>query len=313
MTRKQLNQQAMLESVDSFLGRNESNLAVNPVIATIAAILATILTTIRDLKQIQDKTTKGATRTKSEIETALINGILKIGAALRAYATEAKNYELLAIATFTDSDIKRMRDSNLADKARTICEASTPVVGDLSIYQVILKDVETLTANVQEYLLAMPGSRSILNQTKQSTAAIQAKLDEGRLLLKEKLDVHMAPFKSTNATMHGEYKNARIIVDLAATHESSSMPTTGVKIVVVDNVSGDPIKDANVAVKASGGSELTKTVKRTDTQGITVFSLQETGSYEYEVTYGDYAIETGSVVNNAGALTQVTVRMKRSA
>ena len=227
MTRKQLNQQAMLESVAAFLGLRATDLAVNPVIATIAATLTNILQSIRDLKQVQDKTTKGATRSKSELETAIINGIFKIGAALKAYATEAKNYELLSVATFAESTIKHLRDSDLADKARTIAEAAAPVVSELKIYMVTPDDVTTLSVNIPAYLQALSGSRGILVQTKQSTADIQAKLDEGKQLLKEKLDVHMQPYKAINPTLYGEYQNARIIVDKAATREDKQPPDTG--------------------------------------------------------------------------------------
>jgi hypothetical protein len=225
MTRNQLNQQAMLESVAAFLGLRATDLAVNPVIATLAATLTNILKRIRDLKQVQDKSTKGATRSKTELETAIISGILKIGAALKAYATEAKKYELLSIATFTETDIKRLRDSNLADKARTIHEAATPVVAELNIYMVTPEDVSTLGDNIPAYLKALPGSRGVLVQTKQSTADIQTKIDEGRQLLKEKLDVHMQPYKATNPTLFGEYQNARSIVDKAGTQKQG--PETG--------------------------------------------------------------------------------------
>jgi hypothetical protein len=219
MTRNQLNQQAMLESVATFLGLRATDLAVNPAIAILAATLTQILQSIRNLKQVQDKSTKGATRTKSELETAIISGILKVGAALKAYATEAKNYELLSIASFTETDIKRLRDSNLADKARTIAEAAAPVEDQLSIYMVTPADVATLSETIPAYLQALPGSRVVLVQTKQSTADIQAKLDEGRQLLKEKLDVHMQPFKATMPSLYGEYQNARVIVDKAGTQK----------------------------------------------------------------------------------------------
>ena len=217
----------MLESVAAFLGLRANDLAVNPVIAAIAATLTNILQSIRDLKQVQDRTTKGATRSKSELETGILNGILKICAALKAYATEAKNYELLAVASFTESSIKHLRDSNLADKARTIAEAAAPVVGELNIYLVGQEDVTALSDNIPAYLQALPGSRGILNQTKQSTTDIQTKIDEGRQLLKEKLDVHLLPYKAINPTLYGEYQNARIIVDKAASHEDKQPTVAG--------------------------------------------------------------------------------------
>jgi len=85
------------------------------------------------LKQVQDRTTKGATRSKGELEAVIIAAIIKIGAALRAYATGAKNYDLLEVVTFSDTTIKHLRDSNLADKVRTIYEAAVPVTRSLGI------------------------------------------------------------------------------------------------------------------------------------------------------------------------------------
>ena len=131
------------------------------------------------------------------------------------------------MATFSESSIKHLRDSNLADKARTITEAAVPVVAQLNIYQVGHEDVNALSTNIPAYLQALPGGRGILNQTKQSTADIQTKIDEGRQLLKEKLDVHLLPYKATNPTLYGEYQNARIIVDKAAAHEDKQPPDTG--------------------------------------------------------------------------------------
>lgn len=224
MTRKLLNQQAMLESVAAFLGLRATELAANPMIAVIATTLINILKSIRDLRQVQDRTTKGATLTKHELEKALITAILKIGAALQAYATEEKNYELLSISTFTETDINRLRESNLADKARTIAEAAEPVVSELDIYFVLPADVADLSSNIPFYLKALPGSRGVLVQTKQSTTDIKAKIDEGKLLLSKKLDVHMLPYKSNMPSIYGEYLNSRIIIDRVATHEDKAVP-----------------------------------------------------------------------------------------
>jgi hypothetical protein len=87
------------------------------------------------------------------------------------------------------------------------------------------EDVTTLGDNIAAYLQALPGSRGILNQTKQSTADIQTKLDERRQLLIEKLDVHLLPCKATNPTLYGEYQNARSIVDKAGTQKPT--PVSG--------------------------------------------------------------------------------------
>jgi hypothetical protein len=308
MNRKQLNQQAMLESVAAFLGLRASDLAVNPLIANNAVILNDILKTIRDLKQIQDKSTKGATLTKNEIEIEMKKGIFKVGAALRAYATEAKNYDLLAMATFSDTAIKQMRESDLADKARTIYEAAKPVAGELSIHQVLHEDVELLESNYTDFMKALPGRRGVKAQTKQSTTDIQVKIDKAKLLLKEKIDVHMLPFKSTNPSVYGEYKNSRIIVDLAATHVTKG----DVAVKVLDNATGNPVANAEVMGKKKGGSDMIKSVKRTENDGMTSFPPLDPGEYDYEVTADNYVTGTGSFVVEVGKVIEVVVKMTRS-
>jgi 5-hydroxyisourate hydrolase-like protein (transthyretin family) len=308
MNRKQLNQQAMLESVAAFLGLRASDLAINPVIANNTAILNAILKTIRDLKQIQDKTTKGATRTKNDIVNMMKDGILKVGAALCAYATDVKDYDLLAKASFTDTAIKQMRQSDLADKARTIYEAAEPVVLHLGVHQVKEEDITALKDNYDAIMVALPGGRGVKGQTKQSTADIQAKIDEAKLLLKEKIDVHIRPYKSSNPTLFGEYMNARIIVDIAATHATKG----DVMVKVLDEVTGKPVANAEANAKKKGGTEMTKTVKRTETDGMAPFPPLDPGEYSYEVAVDGYVTATGTFVVEAGKLIVVEVRLRRS-
>ena len=46
------------------------------------------------------------------------------------------------------------------------------------------------------------------------------KINEGKTLLKEKIDAMILPFKSSNPAFYGEYKVARTIVERAAGHGS---------------------------------------------------------------------------------------------
>jgi hypothetical protein len=308
MNRKQLNYQAMLESVAALLGLRAADLAVNPLIADNAAILNNILKALRDLKQVQDKTTKGATRAKSEIEKDMTEGIFMVGAALRGYATEAKNYEMLAMATFAESDITHMRESDLADKARTIYEAAEPISAELNIYQVVPETIANLRTNHQDFLAAMNGGRNILVQTKQSTADIESKIAEGLMLLKEKLDVHMLPFKRTNPTLYGEYKNARVIIDRAASHDTKGE----ISIQVLDGTTGNPIVNADAKATKKGGSDVTKSVKRSETDGMLRFPPFDPGEYDFEVSADGYVTGTGTFVIRLGEETELTVRLRKS-
>jgi hypothetical protein len=232
MTARQLNHHAMLENVAAFLQLHANYLHNNPAIANITNTLTSDLNNIRELKQVQDKKTKVASMAKDEKKTILTECILKIGAALRAYATEAGDHELLTLTNFTDSKIKRMRHSDLADKAKSIYAASLPLAGKLSIYLVKPEDVRSLKAKIPDYLQALPGRRKMQIHSKQATSDIKGAVNKSLKLVKEKLDVHMRPFKLANAILYEEYMDARIIADAAATvkaghtkRDESPLPT----------------------------------------------------------------------------------------
>jgi hypothetical protein len=216
MKRIEINQLAMLEAVQAFAEKHATELNKIPAIAAITIELNGHLKSIRDLRQVQSKTTEGATATKNELATMLREGILKICDALLAYATQANDHNLMANARITATELKAMRNSDLADKARFVYETSSPFANDLVGWFVTKDDIDALTANAESYLKALPGRRSVLNETKVSTAAIDAKLSEGKKLLKEKLDKYMKPFRTGNPSLFAEYANARMVVDLVA-------------------------------------------------------------------------------------------------
>lgn len=220
MKRNEINQLAMLEAVQAFLEKYAAELNKIPSIATLIVELNGILKSIRDLRQVQSKTTEGVTATKNELATMVKEGILKICDALQAYAAQTNDRNLMADARVTATELKAMRNSDLADKARFVYETASPLANDLGNWFVTKADIDALTANTELYLKALPSRRSMQNETKVSTAAINSKLGEGKLLLKEKLDKYMKPFRTGNPSLFAEYTNARMVVDLVAGRSS---------------------------------------------------------------------------------------------
>ena len=220
MKRIEINQLAMLEAVQAFLEKYAAELNKIPNIATQIVELNGILKSIRDLRQVQSKTTEGVTATKNELATMVKEGILKICDALQAYAAQTNDRNLMADARITATELKAMRNSDLADKARFVYETASPLANDLGTWFVTKADIDALTANAELYLKALPSRRSMQNETKVSTAAINAKLSEGKLLLKTKLDKYMKPFRTGNPSLFAEYTNARMVVDLVAGRSS---------------------------------------------------------------------------------------------
>jgi len=97
------------------------------------------------------------------------------------------------------------------------------------------------------------------------------------------------------------------------TEQSNNENTlTGVIVHVVDYTSGDPVGNAEVTAKKKSGTDLTKTVKRTNVDGMAVFFPLDPVEYNYEITIDGYDTVSGTFLVYAGVMTQVTVRLRKS-
>jgi hypothetical protein len=224
MTRKSLNQTAMFESVCVFLNAHATELSSIPAIAAILIQLRAILADIRTLRQIQERTTQAATREKHAQADTVLALMMKITGGMQAYSSVTGDRNIQVLSGFSITSVKTLRESNLADKARTIYEAALPLTEALSAYFVTQADVEALGAAITSYLQALPGRRAVQTETVQSTAEIEAKVAEGKLLLTEHLDLLMLPFRTKNPTLYGQYETARAVVDLAAGRKARVTP-----------------------------------------------------------------------------------------
>jgi hypothetical protein len=88
-------------------------------------------------------------------------------------------------------------------------------------------------------------------------------------------------------------------------------PVTGIKVWVVEETTGDPISNAEVMTKKKYGTQMTKSVKKTESNGSAVFYNVEPGQeYDYEVTFSSFQTASGSIMTHEGEMTELTVRMR---
>jgi hypothetical protein len=93
---------------------------------------------------------------------------------------------------------------------------------------------------------------------------------------------------------------------------ASQLHNGQVSIQAVDDVSGEPLANVDGKLKRKGGTELTKSVKRSEADGMVPFVPVLQGEYDYTLTVDGYQEETGQLVVKAGEETKVVVRMRMS-
>jgi len=218
MNRDQINHTNMLVQVDIFFKERAELANENPIIADILLRLRTGLTDLDAYSQIQIKDTKGASLTKEQWREVVEADLITVGWALRAHASGIKNTNLMKMVDFSKSDIKLLVEKKLVEKAVEVADAALPLADSLVTYRVNADDLKKLQSDLEAYKKAVPAPRTIITVTKQSTTDIDLKLSGLMKMVREELDIQMAPVENYDATTYGIYKNAREIVDISATH-----------------------------------------------------------------------------------------------
>ena len=221
MTTVEQNQFNMMKSVDQFFTNNQSFLSTHPAIVAAANKLKSQIGDINSQSQVQAVSTKADTAIKTDTKSGIIDTVLKVAAGMAAHAATTGDTRLKMAAHITRSELKKMSETELVIKIRATYDAALPLATELAPWGVTQADIDALNAGADQFTTQSPGIRNLRAKTVQATINMKAKLDETNTHIKSILDPMMLPFKNLNPTLHGEYLNARNILDLGGGKSSA--------------------------------------------------------------------------------------------
>ncbi len=164
-------------------------------------------------RQVQEADTSGLTKSKTEKRNELIRRISQFSAALMAHATSTKMVELKTKATYTVSDLKTSPDPVLYDIGILLLTLAIKYKAELAKYFVGDAEFTGLENMLADFKLAIPQRRVATSISKVSTGNIGETFNEIDKLLKDEIDILIAPFQFIHADFYKEYKSARKIVN----------------------------------------------------------------------------------------------------
>ena len=164
-------------------------------------------------RQVQEADTSGLTKSKLEKRNELIRRISQFSAALVAHATSIKSIELKTKATYTASELRTAPDPVLYDIGILLLNLAGNYKPELGKYFVGAPEFESLESMLADFKEAIPQRRVATSIAKVSTGNIGETFNEIDKLLKEEIDVLMAPFQFIYIDFYKEFKNARKIVN----------------------------------------------------------------------------------------------------
>jgi hypothetical protein len=213
MDTKQLNKQAMYGAVSKVLSGNSALWSGNQGFARQVAALDGVRDAIETLAAAQESVRTGITADKQRITGLLINTTLTVAGALAAWASENNNEEVRAKADFSESDLRKLRDQQIGDRAREVHSLATEHAAALGEFGVGPLALETLQTRIDAYDAVVGAPRDAQVKTKTVTEAIKEQFALGDAILKERLDKLIEQFRDAHPGFYSDYQNARAILD----------------------------------------------------------------------------------------------------
>jgi hypothetical protein len=224
LNKTQENKLSMYDTVTAFLDGNEAIVSTVPALVTAKADLATNVEKIRAKGSEKRDSTQGKTQNKYDAEEAMVNAVLEIASPLYSVARRAGDNELKGICDVTEYKLKRMRDTELESRARTIQAKATDNAAALADYSITAEMITALSGKIDAYHAAIGEQgrgMAVRSGATQTLAELFQVADE---VLCEDMDKIVERLRTSEADFYGKYWSARVIKDLGVRHEETPVP-----------------------------------------------------------------------------------------
>jgi hypothetical protein len=127
MTNREMNFLEMAVTVLAVLKNNLLKFTGITALGNFVTDLETGITQVRSRSLAFDNAAKGKTSAKSSAEEELMKVLLPVKGALYAFSSKNKNHELIAVAKISENELRKMRQSDMMEKADAILKAAEPI------------------------------------------------------------------------------------------------------------------------------------------------------------------------------------------
>ncbi len=190
-----------------------------PIITTNAALLAAfnefkaVIANITVAAPLSAVVTTGITTDKLVSKTDLSQITAITGGQIYAYAAKTGNNALKDAVDFSASQLKKLKDGEIAARCQTIHDLGVANKDALADYGVTTAKLAELQTAINDYVQSAPKPRSAITDRATVKANIRNYFAQADAILVEQMDKLVETLIEDHPDFVQTYKNARIIVD----------------------------------------------------------------------------------------------------
>ncbi len=263
---------------------------------TAVADLTTHLTNIDDFSMGQTEDTKGVTITKGAKRITLVAKTVKVADALYAFGNATGNTTLAGQAKVNKSELEKMADTLLSDKAQSIRNLGNTNIASLADYNVLPADITALQTARTAFNQDIQKPKNVIGSKKANTSAMKNEFKLTTAHLEKVLDPLVRTYQDVNPMFVSEYINNREIFNIGS-------EKVAVRFIVDDSVDHLPV--ALVKILVTPGDIQKKTTEKGNAQ---IKTLTD-GTYDVEFSRPGFVTQNATFYVTFGATTNVVASM----
>ncbi|MBI3365892.1 MAG: hypothetical protein HY033_13420 [Ignavibacteriae bacterium] len=221
LNKTQENKLTMYEAVLSLMGSNGTVVTGVPALKEAKDSFDATVQQIKVKGRERHEATAGKTATKQQAEDALVASLMEIASALYSFAWKAGRNDVKEIADVTETKLRRMRDTELESRAKSIHEKATADASGLANYNITAEKISNLQGRIADFGSALGERESSAAGRTGLTTTLTTLFDQADEILAEDLDRLMETVRDANNDFYNTYFSARVIKDTGIRHKKA--------------------------------------------------------------------------------------------
>lgn len=201
------------EVVEAHCNENPDIVTTNTAFAAAFNELKPLIAGIKAAAQQSGAVITGIAAAKKISKRDLSQSTSKIAGLIYAYAAKTGNTELKNAVDFSATDIKRLKDGEMALRCREIYDLGVANQTDLKNYGVTPAKLEALQTAIDNYTQSAPKPRAAIADRSVGKANLKAMFAQADRIFTEQLDLLIKDIAETHTDFAAAYKAKRKIVD----------------------------------------------------------------------------------------------------
>ena len=304
---------SMYYSVEDVCQKHRAIWVANAVFSATHDEWAEIIPKIEQNRDLQTLETTGITTDKTSKRAIMTEKALFIQNRLQSYANVTGNSELLESVQYSESKLKKARDTNIVGICNTILGRAKEFAPSILTYGVDETAITDYETSIGAYVLTLASPKVVKSQTKTATENLTKLFKDAENKLTKRMDLDIELFKTSSPEFYSQFKTARIVV-------STGNRSTSVLGNVTLAGNGTPIKGVtfSFAPGSNGTMKMTSTesskpiVKKSATKGN--FRIANLPEGTYTVTVKKIGFKDQIITLNvaSGETTSIKVELEKS-